>query len=155
MDYTESAKDFLGYMRQLYKLAMFKDLNDLSQGEMALLGYLAFCRDGATAGELTAAFEIGTSRTAAILNTLEKKQFAKRIVDDNDRRKVLVYITEQGRQEIKKKHEESVVHVADFLSLLGPDDAKEYMRIIRDALSRTTSENTNRNEIFVNKKEGR
>ena len=136
MDYRNSAEYFLHYMRKLNRTAMIRDLTSLASGEQAVLYYLAFQHDGASAGELTSAFDIRSSRTAAILNTLEKKGFARRLQNPQDKRQVLVYITEAGKQEVKGRYEDVISRMAEFLELLGPEDSEEFIRIVRDAVLR-------------------
>lgn len=138
MDYHNRAEYFLHYMRQLNRTAMIRDLTSLASGEQAVLYYLAFEHDGASAGELTSAFGIRSSRTAAILNTLEKKGHARRLQNSRDKRQVLVYITETGKQEVKNRYQDVVSHMAEFLELMGPEDSEEFIRIVRDAVLRNS-----------------
>lgn len=140
MDYRNRAEYFLHYMRQLNRTAMIRDLTSLASGEQAVLYYLAFEHDGASAGELTSAFGIRSSRTAAILNTLEKKGHAKRLRSSRDKRQVLVFITDAGRQEVRGRYQEVISHMAEFLELLGPEDSEEFIRIVRDAVLRNSGE---------------
>ena len=136
MDYRNRAEYFLYYMRQLNRTAMIRGLTSLASGEQAVLYYLAFQHDGASPGELTSAFDIRSSRTAAILNTLEKKGYARRLQNPRDKRQVLVYITEPGKQEVKGRYEDVISRMAEFLELLGPEDSEEFIRIVRDAVLR-------------------
>ena len=136
MDYRNRAEYFLHYMMQLNRTAMVRDLTSLASGEQAVLYYLAFQHDGASAGELTSAFDIRSSRTAAILNALEKKGHARRCQNPSDRRQVLVYITDEGKDEVKSRYQDAVGRMAEFLELLGPEDSEEFIRIVRDAVLR-------------------
>ena len=136
MDYRNRAEYFLHYMRQLNRTAMVRDLTSLASGEQAVLYYLAFQHDGASAGELTSAFDIRSSRTAAILNALEKKGHARRCQNPSDRRQVLVYITDEGKDEVKSRYQDAVGRMAEFLELLGPEDSEEFIRIVRNAVLR-------------------
>ena len=140
MDYRNRAEYFLHYMRQLNRNAMIPAPASLASGEQAVLYYLAFQHDGASAGELTSAFKIRSSRTAAILNTLEKKGHARRHQNPRDKRQVLVYITEAGKQEVKGRYQDVVSRMAEFLELLGPEDSEEFIRIVRDAVLRNSGE---------------
>ena len=133
MDYLDQAQEIFNCMRLLNKAPTIKEMNGISQGEMAMLAYLTFEHNGATAGELTETFEVGSSRTAAILNTLEKKGYAIRKPDPKDGRRVLVFVTETGKAETKVRHMEAMQHMADFLKLLGPEDAETLLRIIKNA----------------------
>ena len=136
MDYRNRAEYFLHYMMQLNRTAMVRDLTSLASGEQAVLYYLAFQHDGASAGELTSAFDIRSSRTAAILNALEKKGHARRCQNPSDRRQVLVYLTDEGKDEVKSRYQDAVGRMAEFLELLGPEDSEEFIRIVRDAVLR-------------------
>ena len=102
MNYRESAEELMESMKVLRKNTALQCLSDMSQGEMAVLCYLLFSHNGASAGELTAEFKVRSSRTAAILNGLERKGYAVRSSDPEDKRRVRVYITEKG----KKYHRE-------------------------------------------------
>ena len=97
MNYRESAEELMESMKVLRKNTALQCLSDMSQGEMAVLCYLLFSHNGASAGELTAEFKVRSSRTAAILNGLERKGYAVRSSDPEDKRRVRVYITEKGK----------------------------------------------------------
>ncbi len=130
MEYEKYAQEILPYMKMLLKVTTFKEITDISQGEMAVLCYLSFYHNGAAAGELTEKFSVGTSRTAAVLNNLEKKRMVERKPDIADRRKVLVYVTETGRKIAQEKHAETIAHIADLLRAMGDEDAKQFIRIM-------------------------
>lgn len=136
MNYIKSAEEVFDYLRQMQKVPVIRELNGISQGEMAVLAYLSSEHDGAAAGELTAAFGVGTSRTAAILNALTKKGLAKRETDPEDGRRVLVYLTDEGRQEAEEKKREAITHMAEFLELLGPEDSVTFLRIVKTAIDK-------------------
>ena len=78
-----------------------EDLSQVfSQGEMRLLGCLHAGADGRTAGELSMLLELSTARIAAMLNNLERKGAITRARDEADRRRVVVRLTAQGREEV-------------------------------------------------------
>ena len=78
-----------------------EDLSQVfSQGEMRLLGCLHAGADGRTAGELSMLLELSTARIAAMLNNLERKGAITRARDKADRRRVVVRLTAQGREEV-------------------------------------------------------
>ena len=135
MDYMKYAREIFPCMQKLFKYSAMKDLSDISQGEMAVLSYLTFHHNGASAGELSEAFGVCTSRTAAVLNTLEKKGYANRKPDKHDRRRVLVYVTEMGREEATQKHKEAITHMASLLRLMGKADAETFTEMIEKAAS--------------------
>ena len=140
MDYGKEAENFLHAIRPLQKITMIQDLNLLSSGEMAALCYLYFQKNGVNAGELTAKFQFGSSRTAAILNGLERKGYVTRQTDPLDGRRVLVYITEDGKKVATRRQKEAAGHLAEFLELLGPDDSRQLLEILYRAIEKKKSD---------------
>ena len=118
-------------MKVLRKNTALQCLSDMSQGEMAVLCYLLFSHNGASAGELTAEFKVRSSRTAAILNGLERKGYAVRSSDPEDKRRVRVYITEKGKKFGWKEHEDAIRHFDYFLQDIGQEDSYHLVRIIK------------------------
>lgn len=84
-----------------------KKMQKLSQGEMAMLGFLTYEKSETNPKELSERFNLSTARVANTLNSLERKEYIKRVHDSFDRRKVMVYITEKGKKfllKLKKTH---------------------------------------------------
>ena len=75
-----------------------KKMQKLSQGEMAMLGFLTYEKSETNPKELSERFNLSTARVANTLNSLERKEYIKRVHDSFDRRKVMVYITEKGKK---------------------------------------------------------
>lgn len=140
MDYLKEAENALEFMCRLQGFPVIKNLQDISQGEMAVLTYLTFIHDGATAGELAKTFEIRTSRIAAILNALTNKKLARREKALDDGRKVLVFVSETGRNAAVEKKNKAVRHLARALEVLGDEDAKEFLRMMKKVTSKKYSE---------------
>lgn len=131
MDYKKSAEDIFKNMAQLSKHVAIKSMSDISKGEMAILGYLHFGHDGATAGELSEVSCVVSSRIAAVLNALEKKGYAVRKPDPQDKRRVLVHITEAGHKEVIQRHKEGIEAIAASLLTLGEADTLALQRILK------------------------
>lgn len=130
MNYRESAENIFMNIGLIRKHVTLKGMSDVSKGEMAILGYLHFAHDGATAGELSEVSCVVSSRIAAVLNSLEKKGYAMRKPDLEDKRRVQVYITEEGRTVVTHKYEEVITAIENSLALLGEEDTFALMRIL-------------------------
>ena len=92
-----------------------EDLSQVfSQGEMRLLGCLHAGADG---------------RTAAMLNNLERKGAITRARDEADRRRVVVRLTAQGREEVQTSYDAAVVCLAEVYRRMGEDDTRELLRL--------------------------
>ena len=100
-----------------------EDLSQVfSQGEMRLLGCLNAGADGRTAGELSTLLDLSTARIAAMLNNLERKGAITRARDTADRRRVVVRLTEQGRNE-------AVACLSEVYRRMGEADTRELLRL--------------------------
>ena len=71
-----------------------------------------------------------TARVAMALKSLETKGFIRRRIDKDDRRKVIVSITEEGRRLVLSERREMRDRMARILRELGEEDTREYIRII-------------------------
>lgn len=131
MDYKKSAEDIFKNMAKLSKHVAIKNMNDISKGEMAILGYLHFEHDGATPGELSEVSCVVSSRIAAVLNALEKKEYAIRRPDPQDKRRVLVHITQAGHAEVIKRYQKGIDEIAASLLILGEEDTLALQRILK------------------------
>ena len=107
-----------------------EDLSQVfSQGEMRLLGCLHAVADGRTAGELSMLLELSTARIAAMLNNLERKGAITRARDEADRRRVVVRLTVQGREEVQTSYDAAVACLAEVYRRMGEDDTRELLRL--------------------------
>jgi MarR family transcriptional regulator, organic hydroperoxide resistance regulator len=112
------------------KMQFQKKVDDLSQGERRILGYLTFWKDSVASGELSERLFLSTPRVASALKSLSKKGFLERNRDENDKRIVIVTITEAGKTFVMEEHEEAISMLEKTLQKLGEKDAREFVRIL-------------------------
>jgi DNA-binding MarR family transcriptional regulator len=130
MDYDVLAIELLGKMTALYKSKTHKHINEALHGEAFVLQYIALHGGIALPGNISIEMKVSTARVAAALNSLENKGLLTRQIDKNDRRKVIVEITPEGRN-FTENHWKNIVSGASmFLGLLGEADAREFVRIM-------------------------
>jgi MarR family transcriptional regulator, organic hydroperoxide resistance regulator len=131
MDYKALANELVNNMMKSPKMQFQKKVDDLSQGEKRILGYLTFWNNGVSSGELSERLFLSTPRVASALNSLSKKGFIERQRDENDKRIVIVTITETGKSFVMEEHEEAISMLEKTLQKLGEKDAKEFVRILK------------------------
>lgn len=130
MDCSIITDSFIRRFGMLMKLGRPKRYGSFTRGEMCILNYL-YDQDVPTQpGELRSIMEASSARVAAVLRTLENKGQIERCVDENDRRKVLVNITEDGRKLVEMRRREVQAYFAQIICQLGEDDVREGMRIL-------------------------
>lgn len=105
MDSENLSEKLFEQFRDLYFRTDPFGLTEFLQGEMKVLSYIAIAEHELLPGQLSAALEMTAGRIAGILRSLEKKGYITRRTDIADRRRVLVSITEQGREYIDSSSE--------------------------------------------------
>lgn len=135
MLYDSLADELFYILSQFSKNPFQEHSRNFATGEMSILYYLDKIQDGATAGDICNYMQVTTGRVASALNSLEKKHYIQRRNHDIDKRKVIVYITESGKEYILENYQNGITLAEDILSNLGEEDAKELIRLIKKSLN--------------------
>jgi DNA-binding MarR family transcriptional regulator len=129
MDYRELAAAFFKDLHSLKKARPQKHISESLRGETFALQYIAFHDGPVLPGEISGEMGISSARIAAALNSLEKKGLVTRRIDPDDRRRILVELTELGKEQARKHTEEILDNITQMFSVLSEKDAREYVRI--------------------------
>lgn len=130
MIYKELANELFNTMKKIMHKPFQKKVEDITQGERRILGYLTSEGDRLRAGELSEKLHFSTPRVASVLKSLEKKGFIERVQDPKDKRVVVVHITEAGKNFVLEEHEKALMMLEELLKKLGEKDTKELIRIL-------------------------
>lgn len=80
--------------------------------------------------DISKSLDMTSPRVSNILSTLEKKGYIRRDFSTVDRRKVYIYITDDGEKYVNEIAEESKKIFKSIIEKLGEHDAHELVRII-------------------------
>lgn len=130
MDYQELAKELFHIIRKNRRPSLDEPMK-YSRGEMGILHYLHLTKEGVSSGELSETFYISTGRVASALKSLEKKGLVVRRTDSSDRRKVLVFLTDFGKEVVVEAHKHAIAMTEKMLRKLTEEDAKEFVRLTK------------------------
>lgn len=131
MGYSELAAEVMAKTGRMMKSSFWpKKANAFLHGEMFILNFLVNRQSDTLPSELAAAMNTSTARVAMALKSLETKGFIQRRIDKEDRRKVIVSITEEGNTLVLSEREEMRDRMVRILRELGEKDTREYMRLI-------------------------
>lgn len=131
MDYEKLAHEYMEVMFQMRKRSAQKKLNDSMHGEQFILFYISKHEGNVIPSEISAEMGISTARIAAALNNLESKGLITRIIDINDRRRILVNLTEAGYEQARQHYTMIMNITTNMLQYLGENDANEFLRIMK------------------------
>lgn len=129
MDYERLAVELMQKMFLLGNARPNMDIAESMRGEMIVLHYIMRRDCPVKPSEISRAIKRTTARVAATLNSLEKKGLVTREIDERDRRRILVKLTPAGRETVGERHRDVLRMMSQMLSLLGEEDAREYVRI--------------------------
>ena len=130
MDYSELAIKLMENMFMIHKGKQHQEMNRSVQGETFVLEYIYRRKGDVLPSEISSQMEVSSARIAATLKNLEKKNLIIRQIDLNDRRRILVTLTAQGKEAAEKQHAEVIGNVTQMLESLGEHDAQEHVRIM-------------------------
>lgn len=154
MDYFKLADELIQCKSEAER-HRHKKSEPLMRGEISVIYYFMEVSESvsASAGEISEFCGVSTARMANMLNSLEKKGFIIRTVDPDDRRKILVSLTEQGNSFGNEKRQEMRRELAAMLQKLGEEDAAEYVRILKKIREMSFEGGTNQLQIKQERKE--
>ena len=145
MKYDDLAKDFIDEMHNLGQIKANRKINSTFAGERFIMQLLAMKKEDMTPGDISNEMNISTARVAAALNSLEVKGYITRAVNQIDRRKIIVKLTNKGGKYAEKIINTIVSDVAGLLGKLGPEDANELIRLTRKISSIMEEKEVKRN----------
>jgi DNA-binding MarR family transcriptional regulator len=105
----------------------------LEDYEYATLHFLGGCGPGyhATPGDIAAWQQMSPSGITGRLDALEKRGFIRRLPSPADRRKVIVELTEDGRQAWLSTFDPMSNEEARVLAVLDPDEQQQFNAMLR------------------------
>lgn len=122
-------------------IAQFKRLGshgviqkEIRPSEFFLLASLVHCTDSASQGtkisDLSTRMQITPGAVTHMINSLEEGGYVERLPATNDRRIVLVKITDKGKNVVKRMEAGILEDLKGLMGFLGEEDSKMLIRIL-------------------------
>lgn len=131
MDYERLAKEYMETMFLMHKHKSHKQISDSMHGERVMLYFISKNEGKVIPSEISNEMGITSARVAAALNGLEGKGLIIRKIDGDDRRRILIELTEAGRAKVQEETQEMIKRTAGMLEYLGEEDAQHFIRIMK------------------------
>jgi DNA-binding MarR family transcriptional regulator len=108
--------DFIMFTQRSFLLDLSRELNkgNVSYAQFFLLGYLA-SEDFLTMTDISKKMGHSTAAATGLVDRLEKLNYVQRLHASDDRRKVMVQITEEGKQLVAQLRESIAESVTEFV----------------------------------------
>lgn len=134
MSHSKLTAELIETLASLYRMDTITTYLDYIRGETMVLDCLLTAPSGSMRpGELTGTLFVTGARIAAALRTLEKKGYVSRRTDPEDRRSILVSLTDDGKKYIEGRRSHVVDSIENLVYSLGEGDSEELLRIIKRA----------------------
>lgn len=130
MDYLEKARELVEILPTIAHSHQKRAVEKVSKGECHILGMLCIHNGELVAGDIARKTNVSTARVAAVIKSLEEKDYVSRVPVEGDRRKTKVIITDKGREVSEELVREAITKTSSFLEYLGPEDAENFIRIV-------------------------
>jgi DNA-binding MarR family transcriptional regulator len=131
MDYRALAREYMVILHKMRKQKSEKRINASLHGEQFVLSYVSHAEGSVIPSDISTEMGISTARVATALGSLESKGLITRRIDESDRRRILVELTEAGREK-EAEHAKGITCVlVRMLENLGETDAIEFLRILK------------------------
>ncbi|MFT8705254.1 MarR family winged helix-turn-helix transcriptional regulator [Bifidobacterium aquikefiricola] len=131
MGFSEEAYEQMSRNFRRAHFGMMKKANREAQGEPLILSILM--RMGEQTPSRLAEFSGSSSaRISAILGALEKKGLITRRIDPDDRRNILVTITDQGKERINNNHREMRETLKWVFEQMGEGKTHDFLKLMNE-----------------------
>lgn len=136
---TELTEELVRLLDEYPREARDNRFSSTLRGEMAVMRLLhSGAKQKMTAGELSSRLGMTTSRIAAVLGSLQKKGLLERESDEEDRRRVMVSLTEAGDRLCEKRKRHFMSKISKMLAMLG-EDAPTFVHLLGRVFEITSS----------------
>lgn len=130
VNYADGAVKELDQIVHRYRNRSIFLLENMFKGEMLVLSLLAQNDGVSMPSALAQAMLSSTARIAAILGALEQKGQITREIDKNDRRKIVVMLTQVGKERLRVNWEYILKAKCEVFERMGERDTVEFVRLL-------------------------
>lgn len=131
MDYDRMAQIYMQTMYQMRKRSTQKQIHDSMHGESFILFVISQNEGKVIPSDISNEMGITSARVAAALNNLEAKGLIIRRIDIEDRRRIIIELTDLGKEQVQKQYKKIMGMVTNMLKYLGEEDTIELIRILK------------------------
>lgn len=143
MNPIELRDSFTASLFQMYKMDSTGKLAEYWQGKLSVLMYV-YQHNNAKINPsvLSDALHVSRARITTELSALRKKGYIIMEMCEDDRRRMHVILTTDGKRFIKKKQREIEKHFDILINGLGEENVTEFIRLIDLSISVIKHDNT-------------
>ena len=125
----EKINTYLNKINECHPEKAFEAINEARRGMMFVIGYLYREKREITFNELSNKLGVSTARTTKLLQKLVAKGYINKRQDENDKRKIIISLTDRGNEIAKSIEEKFYETISDVINYIGIDDINKFIEI--------------------------
>ncbi|MCR5461810.1 MAG: MarR family transcriptional regulator [bacterium] len=125
----EKINTYLNKINECHPEKAFEAINDARRGMVYVIGYLYREKREITFNELSKKLDVSTARITKLLQKLVAKGYINKRQDKNDKRKIIISLTDRGNEIAKSIEEKFYETISDVIDYIGIDDINKFIEI--------------------------
>ena len=122
--------ELIGILQTLYDTEALTPMMEFCQGEMRVLLYLLAREEKAYPSQLSESLAVTRQRITTILSAMRKKGLIQMEIEEEDRRKMSVTLTDLGRAAAIEKQQYAHRYLGQLVESLGEEASRELVRLL-------------------------
>jgi DNA-binding MarR family transcriptional regulator len=120
----------------MFRSLLNDDNGGLSVTELSALGCIGRCDEEACNADQTThhamheALAVSKAAVSQMLSSLEKRGYIQREIDHNNRRKIVITLTEQGKAAVDEAEKKMDVLMSRIITRFGEKDTRNFTRLL-------------------------
>ncbi|MDR2464745.1 MAG: winged helix DNA-binding protein [Streptococcaceae bacterium] len=112
----------------------FRRVDRSSKGEPIILKVIHQSNGQSSPKQISELTGVSTARIAKVLGSLEKRNLIRREMDQEDRRKIHVFLTDAGKAHLKAFEEEKIERLKKVFEVLGEEETELFIHSLKKML---------------------
>ncbi|MDE5772251.1 MAG: MarR family transcriptional regulator [Ruminococcus sp.] len=108
---------------------VFRKFNDDNAGISCMLKYLEEVGRPVSAGEISRYMHVSTARVSVLLRKMSERNFIIRENSEKDARRLMISLSEQGREECLRRREEMINIFSKIIDRIGAERMEEFISV--------------------------
>ncbi|MFD2305377.1 MarR family winged helix-turn-helix transcriptional regulator [Enterococcus termitis] len=130
MSFAEEAEQELIRLMVENRNSAFSRFEKSNQGESMVIKFLYKYGEPTSPKHLADSLNLSSARIAVVLGSLEKKGLIERNMDENDRRRINVTLTESGKKAAKHEKKQMRDKIVQIFKMMGEDDTVLFIELV-------------------------
>ena len=122
--------ELIGILQTLYDTEALTPMMEFCQGEIRVLFYLLAHEGKVYPSQLSESLCVTRQRITTILSAMRKKELIRMEVEEQDRRRMSVTLTDLGRTAAIEKQQYAHRYLGQLVEALGEEDSRELVRLL-------------------------